>query len=273
MLDKVSGRVFYPRVEDFGVEDFHTFSREFMNQFGLERTKGLEELIGELFESPASPLLAKIVDNSRLPDLNTQERQQLVRFMALQFVRTPGHIFNLQSSMAKVLDKPEPKRSLRVLGTPSNPDPMRDRSLAAMPVTADALADVLKRAHLALLVAPSGVAAIGDNPVVVQMRYSPPPNLHGMYSVSAPGSDAFLPISPMHILYLHTDCNAVAGEIGKTIQTPKEISDDALNYLNALQANNAVRYVVFPKKGHEAQLVASLSRTQTNYYNFKSAFN
>lgn len=270
--DKISGRVFHPRVEDFGIEDFHTFSSNISEVFDDIELPKLESLFNEKFESPASLLFARVIERSTLAGLTPEERQVLIQFVALQWVRTPGRTFENRSAVARILEKEEPARSLRVFGTPSKPDELRDVALLAIPIDAMGLADVLRRAHLALALAPDAMAVVGDNPVIARPAFELPTNGYAAYLVSARGSDAFLPISPRHILYLHTDLDAIRGSCGKTLSAPLRISMDALNYLNGLQGKAAMRYVVMPKQGQEAQLKVDITTQPPGNFDFRRAF-
>lgn len=271
VLDKISGKVFHPRVQDFGIEDFHTFSSN-SQLFDDVELPNLERLIGDEFESPAAPLLARVIERSTLEGLTTEERQVIIQFVALQWVRTPGRTVDNRSAFARMFETEEPARKLRVFGTPSMPDKLRDSGLLSIPIDGVGLAGVLRRAHLALLLAPGGQAVVGDNAVVARPGRVLPENFHSTFIVSAPGSDAFLPISPHHILYLHTETDVVRGSCGTTLPAPLNLSMDALNYLNGLQGKAAVRYVVMPKQGQETQLKVDISTQPPGNFDFRRAF-
>ncbi|ANL64821.1 hypothetical protein AMC82_CH01127 [Rhizobium phaseoli] len=272
VLDKVSGRLFHPAVKDFGVKDLHTLSSGMRESFEADELPDIELTIGNHFESPAAPLLERVVESSSLEWLTAAQRQEIIQFVALQWVRVPGRLFNFRSAIAKEFDGDEPARNLRVLGTPNLPDPVRDLALMGIPLDAVGLAGVLGRAHLALALAPDNIAAIGDNPVVVHSYQGVPKNLFPTFLVSAPGIDAFLPISPKHILYLHTAENAVTGTVGKTLSSPLHLSLKAINYLNGLQGKAAVRYIVLPRQEQMAQIAADMASEEEPSFDFKCAF-
>ncbi|WP_311044046.1 DUF4238 domain-containing protein [Rhizobium sp. NZLR5] len=184
MLDKVSGRLFHPAVKDFGVEDLHTLSSSMLESFEADELPDIEITIGGKFESPAAPLLERVVESSSLEWLTAAQRQEIIQFVALQWVRAPGRIFNLKSALAKGSDGDEPARNLRVLGTPNLPDPLRDLALIGIPIDAVGLAGVLGRAHLALALAPDNMAVVGDNPVVVHSYLELPDYLFPAFLVS-----------------------------------------------------------------------------------------
>ncbi|TAX38539.1 DUF4238 domain-containing protein [Rhizobium leguminosarum] len=272
VLDKISGRVFHPRVEDFGIEDFHTLSANTGETSDDLQLPNLETLLNESFESPAAPLLQRVIERSSLGGLTPDERQIVIQFVALQWVRTPGRTFDSRSALARMFGKEEPARSLRVFGTPTKPDQLRDIGLLAIPIDAVGLANVLRRAHLALALAPGCQAVIGDNPVIARSSFELPANGYAAFLVSAPGSDAFLPISPRHILYLHTEVDVVRGSCGRTLLDPLHLSIEALNYLNGLQAKAAVRYAVMPMQGQEAQLKVDISTQPSGNFDFQRCF-
>ncbi|MBA5805705.1 DUF4238 domain-containing protein [Rhizobium changzhiense] len=272
VLDKISGKMFHPAVKDFGIEDFHTLSSNMRREFQGEDLPEIETLLNLNFEDPAAPLFARVVESSSLDGLTSHERQVIIRFVALQWVRTPGRIFDMRSGMARIFGEEEPARKLRVFGTPSNPDELRDFGLLGIPVDAEGLANVLRRAHLALGLAPEDSAVVGDNPVVAISDFELPTNAYASFAVSGPGSDVFLPISPRHILYLHTDRDAITGTSGTTLPTPLELSVDAMNYLNGLQGKNAVQYVVMPRQDQIAKLKVDIAAQPTLRFDFKRAF-
>ncbi|RUM05634.1 DUF4238 domain-containing protein [Rhizobium chutanense] len=273
VLDKLSGKMLHPAVKDFGsIKDFHTLSNDMRTEFQGEDLPNIETILNLKFEDPAAPLFERVVENSSLGSLTSDERQVIIRFVALQWVRTPGRIFDMRAYLASSFGEEEPARNLRVFGTPSIPDPIRDVGLLGIPGDTEGLANVLRRAHLALALAPGGLAVVGDNPVIALSDRELPDYLYAAFLVSAPGSDAFLPISPRHILYLHTPPDAITGTCGKTLPTPLELSIDAMNYLNGFQGKNAVRYVVLPRKDQIATLEVEIAKQQALRFNFKRAF-
>ncbi|TAU88183.1 DUF4238 domain-containing protein [Rhizobium leguminosarum] len=272
VLDKISGRVFHPRVEDFGIEDFHTFSSDLRQELESSELPTLESLIGEKFESPAAPLLASVIASSTLEGLAPAERQVIIEFIALQYVRVPGRMFDLRSALARGFGDQEPARTLRVFGTPTKPDQLRDVGLLGIPIDAVGLANVLRRAHLGLALAPGDLAVVGDNPVIVHSYLELSENFYPAFLVSALGSDAFLPISPRHILYLHTASDAITGTCGRALPGPLHLSADAMNYLNGPQGKAAVRYVVMPRQDQEVQLKVDISTRTVDNFDFKRAF-
>lgn len=213
-----------------------------------------------------------MVESSSLGGLTPDQRQVIIRFVALQWVRTPGRIFDMRSGLASMFGQGEPARDLRVFGAPSTPDQLSDVGLLRIPVDAKGLATVLRRVHLALALAPGDFAVVGDNPVIALSDRELPENVYAAFLVSAPGSDVFLPISPRHILYLHTDQDATTGTCGRALLTPLELSVDAMSYLNGLQGKNAVQYVVMPRQDQITKLKADIATQQAVRFNFKRAF-
>lgn len=272
VFDKVDGRTFNPRVKDFGIEDFHTFTPDLQSQFDEAEAPRLETAINLAVEDPASPVLEAVVKNSTLANITPADRESLIRFIALQSIRTPGHVFRSREWHSKVFQSEEPNRSLKILGTPQKADPMRDGVLLAMSSDVGGLAQVLNRAHLALFIVPDEFAVIGDNPVVIQNNVEVPSNLFVNFPVSAPTNDAFLPISPRHILYLHTEYDAKAGTTGNTVLEPREVNEAATRYLNLLQVRSCVRYTVIPRKHQIETVMKQLDDEQKYYFNFKSLF-
>ncbi|MBX5163115.1 MULTISPECIES: DUF4238 domain-containing protein [unclassified Rhizobium] len=273
VLDKLSGEMLHPAVKDFGsIKDFHTLSLNMRREFPDEDLPQIEDLLNSEFEDLAAPLFARVVESSSLSGLTPDDRQVIIRFVALQWVRTPGRIFNMRSGLARMSGKEEPARNLKVFGTPTTPDPLRDVGLLGIPIDAEGLANVLRRAHLALALAPGELAVVGDNPVIALYDRELPENVYAAFLVSARGSDVFLPISPRHILYLHTDQDATTGTCGKTLPTPLELSVDAMSYLNGLQGKNAVQYLVVPRQDQIAKVKADIATQQAVRFNFKRAF-
>ncbi|EJZ21377.1 DUF4238 domain-containing protein [Rhizobium sp. Pop5] len=272
VLDKLSGVMFHPTVKDFGIENYNTLSNDMRTEFQGEDLPNIETTLNLEFEDPAAPLFERVVENSSLDSLTPDERQVIIRFVALQWVRAPGRIFDMRTHLARSFGREEPKRNLKVFGTPSIPDPIRDVGLLGIPVDTEGLANVLRRAHLALALAPGDIAVVGDNPVIALSTLEFPEFLYAAFLVSAPGSDAFLPISPRHILYLHTDVDAITGTCGKTLPTPLGLSIDAMNYLNGLQGKNAVKFVVLPRKDQIETLKVEIAEEQALRFNFKRAF-
>lgn len=273
VLDKLSGEMFHPAVGDFGsIKDFHTLSLNMRREFPDEGLPQIEDILNLEFEDLAAPLFKRVVESSSLSGLTPDERQVIIRFVALQWVRTPGRVFDMRAGLARISGKEEPARNLKVFGTPSTPDPLRDVGLLGIPIDAEGLANVLRRAHLALALAPGDSAVVGDNPVVAISDLELPTNVYASFAVSGPGSDAFLPISPRHILYLHTDRDAITGTSGTTLPTPLELSVDAINYLNGQQGKNAVQYVVIPRQDQITKLKADIATQQEVRFNFRRAF-
>lgn len=129
VLDKISGKIFHPAVKDFGIEDFHTFSLDMRTEFADDNLPKVETLINENFEDPVAPLFERVVSNSSLIGLTPEERRLIIRFVALQWVRVPGRVFDMRSAMSRTFETVEPARNLRVYGTPNKPDQSRDLAL------------------------------------------------------------------------------------------------------------------------------------------------
>jgi len=266
--DKVDNRIFYPNVKDFGIENFHTFTDNEPWRPGGE-TESIEEILNLAFEEPAAPILDRVIRTNTL-HLTEQERSIIIAFIALQSLRIPGHFRTIETFFAE--DGEAIPRSLRVTGTPEKPGFMRNPKIGSIVADAIGLLPVLSTAHMALIYVGEGVLVIGDDPVVTQSPPNYPTSVKPVFKVSPPDHDVFLPISPRHVLYLYTQSNVQVGTIGKTLQAPHQVKSDAAGFLNKLQAQNAVRYVVLNSGAQRSELFSSAEIAETNFFTFRELF-
>jgi hypothetical protein len=159
VYDKKTDAIFAARIEDvMVVSDFHSLDCD-------GKRIDLENYIGKL-ESLAAPLVERVVSEETLACLAEDERLELVRFVALQFVRGTHHRKLFEESAQQL------QAELERRGLPSG----EELSLTPHQVKFHGLVSIAKElpeyaAHMAtkdmlLLKAPSGSAFImGDNPV------------------------------------------------------------------------------------------------------------
>ncbi|MEV6576503.1 DUF4238 domain-containing protein, partial [Streptomyces sp. NPDC051577] len=133
------------------------------------------------------------------------------------------------------------------------------------------LTPVLRRAHLALLSSDEDLL-IGDDPVVIQPPPDMPENLKVTFTVSKPGHDAFLPVGPRYILYLHTEWGAKVGTVGRTVKEPHPLSSVGCEFLNRLQVQNAVRYIVLNDAAQRDVILPMLHELEHRFFLFRNLF-
>ncbi len=249
-MEKVSGRIYGGTVADaFSVNDFNRISPEGLPHFhDLAEGKFEPDLEGALdkhFEDPAGSIIKDIVQSERL-ELQAEQRFELVKFVAVQWYRTPGRFYKQKEEMRKLLPTlPMPKNKMRPLGKMGDgEDELRDMKLFFMPFEVFNLASVLQRADIYLHKLSDGEFVLGDDPVTVfnsHMRLQS--NVIVGFPISARGSEVFLPISPDLGIHLHTPLDVKRDSIGHTYREPIVLDARHRDHLNKLQLQNALFYL------------------------------
>ncbi|PON02342.1 DUF4238 domain-containing protein, partial [Rhizobium hidalgonense] len=214
-------------------------------KFALTLVPDLEELLGRSFETPAGDIIKDIVQTERL-DLQPEQRFALVAFVVLQWYRTPGRFFKQQEDLRRLIPTlPHPANKMRPLGKAGDgEDLLRDMRLFAMPGEVFNLALVLQRADLYLHKLHEGEFLLGDDPVtVMNPSIQLASNVVAHFTITAQGSQVFLPISPQLGIHLHTRMDATRGDVGRTIIEPIILDARRRAPLNQLQFKNALLYV------------------------------
>lgn len=280
--DKEDDRIFYPKIKDFGIEHFNTFARDENAPF-LPDVASIEPMLGRLVEDPAAPVIARIIRNNSLK-VSDEERQKLIVFAILQFLRTPGQLQAPEALANKAVDELNSqdaldagkfapvgnfKKVIKATGSLTKPSALRNLKIASIPIDLVNLSVVMTRVHLALITSDEDMV-IGDDPVVVQRLPGQLPYV--LYELSAPGSDVFLPISRRHALYLHTPLEARTGVEGKTLSKPCPITSGEVAFLNDLQVKKAVRYIVLSNEEQRPAVRAALSASEGRFVDFRRIF-
>ena len=209
---------------------------------GREESDELERWFCTDFESPASPVIEKVVTGR---SLTPNDWRTLARFVALQDVRTPARMTeivnraseSLPAMLNEVLERAV--EDLRVAKENNQPLPVRDDSaliplpiavhtkfepgadtgllgleavagraywLYAVEVLLTQTVRYLERHRWTVLRPPKGMKWLtSDNPVVKLNYYG-----DGTFDLGGgwgnPGSEIFLPLSPEHLLYTQVGC-------------------------------------------------------------------
>jgi hypothetical protein len=257
-MEKNSRKVFHPAIKEaFSVSDFNMIDADGL-PFGdfSEALFSIEGPLCDMFESPAAPILQRIVETRTL-ELTSEERFALVKFIAIQWARVPGRFHQIKETTRRALPSlPIPKSKMRPLGKVGDgEDQFRDPELFFMAQDALGLASVLQRANLYLHELKEGEFIFGDNPVIVLQRIDIPTNLAVHYPVSAAGALVFLPISPEVGLHLETPLNANEEphrRLGQTYRDAVILKPSQRDRLNQEQIANALSYLgsrsgIFPE--------------------------
>lgn len=256
LMEKNTRRVFGGNIAtSFSLSDFHRIAPDGLPQFDdLAEEKlvpDVEELLGRSFEAPAAEIIKNIVQAERL-DLQPEQRFELVKFVVLQWYRTPGRFFKQQEDLRRLIPTlPQPTNKMRPLGKAGDgEDPLRDMKLFAMPMEVVNLALVLQRADLYLHKLHEGEFLLGDDPVsVVNNKIQLASNVVAPFIITTWETEIFLPISPQLGIYLHTQKDAKRGNIGRTISEPIILNAALRAPLNQLQFKNALLYVASKSGG------------------------
>jgi hypothetical protein len=255
-MEKGTRRIFGSTIANaFSLRDFNRISLDGLPQFhDLSEEKvvpDVEEALDRLFEAPAGAIIKNIVQNERL-DLQPEQRFELVKFVALQWYRTPGRFFKQQEDMRRLIPTlPQPTNKMRPLGKAGDgEDPLRDMRLFAMPFEVVNLASVLQRADLYLHKLHESEFLLGDDPVsVMNPTIRLASNGVAPFTITAGGSEVFLPISPQLGIHLHTRMDVKRGDIGRTISEPIILDASHRTLLNQLQFENALLCVTSQSGG------------------------
>ncbi|MGR9226145.1 DUF4238 domain-containing protein [Rhizobium leguminosarum] len=249
LMEKGTRRIFGGTVaKSFSLRDFHRIAADGLPQFDdlaeEEPVPDLEQMLDRSFEAPAGAIIKNIVQTERL-DLQPEQRFELVTFVVLQWYRTPARFFKQQEDMRRLIPTlPHPTNKMRPLGKAGDgEDPLRDMRLFAMPIEVFKLALVLQRADLYLHKLHESEFLLGDDPVSVMnstMRLAS--NVIAPFTITATGSEVFLPISPQLGIYLQTGMDAKRGDVGRTISEPIILNARHRAPLNQLQFKNALLY-------------------------------
>jgi hypothetical protein len=250
-MEKGTRRIFGGTVaKSFSLRDFHRIAPDGLPQFDeLAEDKlvpDLEQMLARSFETPAGAIIMNIVQTERL-DLQPEQRFHLVAFVVLQWYRTPGRFFKQQEDMRKLIPTlPRPTNKMHPLGKAGDgEDPLRDMRLFAMPIEVFNLALVLQRADLYLHKLHESEFLLGDDPVsVMNPTIRLASNAVAPFTITARGSEVFLPISPQLGIYLQSGMDAKRGDIGRTISEPIILDARHRAPLNQLQFKNALLYVM-----------------------------
>lgn len=250
LMEKATRRVFGGTVaKSFSLSDFHRIAPDGLPQFDdlaeEQPVPDLEQMLDRSFEAPAGAIIKNIVQTERL-DLQPEQRFELVKFVVLQWYRTPARFFKQQEDMRRLIPTlPHPANKMRPLGKAGDgEDPLRDMRLFAMPIEVFNLALVLQRADLYLHKLHESEFLLGDDPVSVMSstkRLSS--NAIAPFTITARGSEVFLPISPQLGIYLQMGMDGKTGDIGRTIREPIILNASFRAPLNQLQFKNALLYV------------------------------
>ncbi|PDS76582.1 DUF4238 domain-containing protein [Rhizobium sp. L43] len=250
LMEKDTRRIFGGTVaRSFSLRDFHRIVPDGLPQFGdlpeEQVVPDVEQVLDRFFETPAGDIIKNVVQSERL-DLQPEQRFELVKFVVLQWYRTPSRFLKQQEHLRRLIPTlPHPTNKMRPLGKAADgEDSLRDMRLVAMPIEVVNLAAVLQRADLYLYKLHESEFLLGDDPVsVVNKRSRPASNVVAPFSITWHGSEVFLPISPQLGIYLATGMDAKRGDIGRTISEPIILGACDRAPLNQLQFRNASLYV------------------------------
>ncbi len=143
----------------------------------------------EKIETPAAPVLKKMIEGRTLVGLTTKDRQCVAEFMAAQSFRTKA----FYEGLADKSDRQAFGRTFAQLWE-------------SMFITASQIA----RRHWALMVVETDeIFYLGDNPVVLQRTANPKDGSNLGFDVE--GVEVFLPLSPKCALYM--PCRATSADI------------------------------------------------------------
>jgi hypothetical protein len=153
----------------------------------------------EKIETPAAPIIKRMVEGRTIAGLTPKDRQRIAEFMAAQSFRTKA----FYEGMAGKPDRQEFGRTF-------------DQLLESIFITAGEIA----RRHWALMVIASDeVFYLGDNPVVFQ--WTEKPGAGGSLGFDVEGVETFLPLSPKCALYM--PCRATSVQILEGYETALEL--------------------------------------------------
>jgi hypothetical protein len=252
VFDKQTGKSFTTGASRVAAEwDFYNF--EFKG-FPLSLEQSLSEL-----ESEVAACTEEILQQGRLsvsePQIIT-ERSALVRFLAVQLVRTRGSFVRANQLSEKL------KEALRDLGTPESyfelPPDVGSAENAQKVLLAERICTahkdfgpaLLKKGWVLMSTTLEAPFLLGDHPVVVD-------NLAGgKMGVNVPGAVIYFPLSPRFALGLH--CESLVNEIYQANTKFLNLPDEVIHQNRELYAayNAVVDTLEYFSKGIPAKLEA-----------------
>ena len=169
--------------------------------YGLDAS--LEKLIADL-ETVAAPTINAIIHHSKLPGHSKPDHEHLLRFLALQMMRTPVAIDKVAHTFAET--------RANLISSYGGTSPQLERQLSLRPYEAAKIAlghfhDVCQcfaGLHFHLL--PNGTPQsfiTSDNPAFKYNLYCEIVRDHGMLGASQSGFMLFIPLSPRHLIILY----------------------------------------------------------------------
>ncbi len=186
----------------------------------------------EKIETPAAPLIKRMIEGRTLACLTPKDRQRIAEFMAAQSFRTKAFYEGMAG-------KPDRQEFGRIFG----------QLWESIFITSGEIA----RRHWALMVIASDeVFYLGDNPVVFQ--WTQKPGAGGSLGFDVEGVEAFLPLSPKCALYM--PCRATSAQILE-------------GYESALELHRAARTAALrgqPSGSRELQVAQNAIRSAHELY-------
>ena len=212
------------------------------NQCYVERLHGsddkIENALGKI-ESAVAPVIQAVTRTGSLPKVESDEKELLYIFAAMQLIRVPKNAEQVNLFVDKMTKQTySGVRSIEGLDIEEGQFGFVDPVLVTLRLFPEMLSAILDlKAHL--LIASRDVFVTSDNPVVKYNQYCEEVEHGGATGATSKGLQLFIPLSPRHCLILYDDTTykAVAGQYTQ-ISGASKSDIVTLNQLQLLSADS-----------------------------------
>lgn len=226
-----------PLWKPFSTKGFAYYEYLYTHASGGRVSDEIERWLESEFETPASPVIQKVINNSRL---TPHDWQYLIRFLAAQYVRTPARLFEfiqrwniqlpevLSLSLSQTIEDAKTARMQGktltygdTLGSEYFPikatvSPIDDSDFANISLEAlvgrglwlfsvkrllTTTINVLQTHRWTILSSPPGINWLTSDDPVIQLNFHNENQYDFLGGWASPGTQILLPLSPQHLLY------------------------------------------------------------------------
>jgi hypothetical protein len=230
------------RINILNLKDFKSYQNGTLKDqcyrkhlYGLDDS--LEKLLAEL-EGVAAPTISAIIQTSKVPGRPTQEHDHLLKFLALQMMRTPVSIDRVTQTVEKT--------RANLLSSYGDMSPQLDQQLTLQPYEAARIAlshfadihQCFSGLNCQLLVNGTSRSFItSDNPAFKYNLYCETVRGHGTLGAAQSGFTMFTPLSPRHLIALYDRDTYKCTPIHQNVTVVDDLAD--IYQLNKMQVVNA----------------------------------